>query len=908
MEVYIQMIGWHRLAIPSSLRLFVNGDFTLFNCGENNQRFLNEHKLHLVKINNICFTKINPETIGGLIGLLLTIDNISDNIITIYGPKPIECIINSFTCSFAKLKNIKLKIHEISDDTLPIVLKGNVIITPIVLNEKNVNSLEENESYISNSRSLTNTDKRKKHIEPDDTCYERRNNLCGTEKRKNPSDGSYFSYCKKRMLEVSCKDIHKSGNEHSETNINECGGSARNDCTVSNGNDRSGINENECNGTSQNECIGTSQNECIGTSQNECIGTSQNKLGGGTYGSIHDNKSINNNDYNIKTFTCDRENNKKWNSICYLIECPPTIGKFHVEKARSLNIPSGKYYGILKSGKSITLNNKIIKPEDVCDENIDGRKSLVLDLHNIKDINYLIKEIENKESFYLKNLEYIFHLSSDEIINTKRYKKFFLGLKNVKNIKCNQSNSSLNVCPFVSTSSLNNFLSKLLPNIFLKYKPDTPIYDLSYLIPNDADKQDRQEGDKQQNNSYIIDKNKIENSNIPPNEHNNMQNNTILKDNEKVKDRYENESDVINEEDGEENDAYLLYKPLTKFVLHPFHKINVCTNETLSDLYPNIFNLSKISNILKENQDLVETIEHFNKTETHNFLSFPSFYFLGTGCSIPSTFRNVSGIILNIQENFSVILDFGEGSLYQLYWMSKSWLHFSAIIKSIKTIFISHAHADHHAGLYYFLYIRKILFPHLKHPLILLPLTLKKWMNLFNQLFFDKLINVVYNEENLEIKQRINDEDNFLSLHLFKVNHIKESYGIKIKSKHIGSVVYSADTRPCDNVKKYSKDCDILIHEATFDDELLSEAIHKKHSTTYEAMQISQEAKCKTLILTHFSQRYPKAPKLNKSSTEINEIMNKTICSFDYMCIPLNLINELPQYFNILLNLLEKIF
>ncbi|CRG94850.1 tRNA 3'-trailer sequence RNase, putative [Plasmodium gallinaceum] len=806
MEVYIQLIGWHKLAIPSSLRLFVNGNVTLFNCGENSQRFLNEHKLHLVKIKNIFFTKINPETIGGLIGLLLTIDNISDNLISIYGPKPLERIIDNFTSTFAKLKNIRIKVYEISNYISPIILKGDVIITPIMLNEKKT-PLNANVNVSNNIIDHVNTNENK--IMKKDEFVE-----------------NYLNNFKKRKLNENYED----------------------------------------------------------EDQNENVAKYENK-----HEEKNENKTLSENEYKKEN------NNVAFNSICYLIECPETLGKFHPEKAKSLNIPSGKYYGILKSGKSITINNKIIKPEDVCDKNIDGRKSLIIDLLNDEDLDCLINEITNKKDFYLKNLEYIFHLSCDKITNCKKYKDFFLSLKNVKNIKCNQSNNSLNVCPFISSSSLNSFLSTLLPNIFLKYKPDTPTYNLSYLFPNDKEKKNQD----MIGNSYENEKDEIENISMCKNE-NIIQKSTILNNTSEFSNK---KSEIIDEE----NNSYLLYNPLTKFVLHPFHKINICTNEMLSDLYPNIFNSSKISKVLKENEDLIKTFEDFNKTKLSNFSEVPSFYFLGTGCSMPSTFRNVSGIILNLQKNFSIVLDFGEGSLYQLYWMSKSWAHFSEIIKSIKVIFISHSHADHHAGLYYLLYIRKIFFPNLDYPTVLIPITLKSWINLLNELFFDIPLKVLYNSENLEIKVKC--EENFLNLNLFKVNHINESYGVKIEHKDIGSIVYSADTRPCNNIKKFSKGCDILIHEATFDDELLNEAIQKKHSTTHEAMQISLEVKCKTLILTHFSQRYPKVPKLNKqSSTEFNEIINKTIYSFDYMCIPLNLINELPYYFNILLNLLEKIF
>ncbi|KEG04723.1 ribonuclease Z [Plasmodium vinckei vinckei] len=818
MEVYIQMIGWHKLAIPSSLRLFVNGEFTLINCGENNQRFLNEHKMHIARIKNICFTKITPETIGGLIGLLLTIDNISDNAISIYGPKPIGQIINNFTSSFAKIKNLKITIHEISDNNIfPIVLKGNVIITPILLNKKNVITTNQETNAIQNCEQ-TVLDKRKKMNEVSNTYDRESNNLYknknGEIEEKCSPDEANSNCLKKRKLDIP--EIEREETYEGKTEI---------------------VNDNNGNG----------------------------KMEKYKEASDRDSNKIENTNSNTMNSTEIDKNSSMKQCILYLIECPQTIGKFHVEKAQKLNIPPGKYYGMLKSGKSVTINNKIINPEDVCDKNIDGKKSLIIDLSDTEYIDYVITEIKNKEHFYLNNLEYIFHLSDEKILSNKTYKDYFLKLKNIKNIKCNQSNSSLKICPFISSSSLTNILSKLMPNIFLKYKPDDPIYELS---------------SKTQNNY-------------------NDEENTNQNYNQKV---------INSNESIEEYTTYLSYNTLTKFVLHPFHKINICTDEMLTDLYPSTFNSSKFSNFTQENDNLMNPILDFNKKLNDNATMLPSFYFLGTGCSIPSAFRNVSGIILNIQKDFSVILDFGEGSLYQLYWISKSWVQFTESIKSIKVIFISHAHADHHVGIYYFLYIRKILFPHLNPPLILIPKTLKNWMNLFNELFLDIEMRIIYNENDLEIKETIS-EDNFLTLHLFKVNHIKESYGIKIESKDIGSIVYSADTRPCDNVKRFAKDCNILIHEATFDDELLVEAINKKHSTIHEAMQISLDVNCQTLILTHFSQRYPKAPILNKSSSaEINEIMNKTIYSFDYMQIPLNLIKELPTCFNVLLNLLEKLF
>ena len=59
----------------------------------------------------------------------------------------------------------------------------------------------------------------------------------------------------------------------------------------------------------------------------------------------------------------------------------------------------------------------------------------------------------------------------------------------------------------------------------------------------------------------------------------------------------------------------------------------------------------------------------------------------------------------------------------------------------------------------------------------------------------------------------------------------------------------------------------VLLHEATFDDELIGDAEAKKHSTTSEAIGvgIAMEAKC--LLLTHFSQRYQKIPSTNSMNS-----------------------------------------
>ena len=59
----------------------------------------------------------------------------------------------------------------------------------------------------------------------------------------------------------------------------------------------------------------------------------------------------------------------------------------------------------------------------------------------------------------------------------------------------------------------------------------------------------------------------------------------------------------------------------------------------------------------------------------------------------------------------------------------------------------------------------------------------------------------------------------------------------------------------------------VLIHEATFDDSMPVGVIMKNHSTTKEEIEAAKLVGVYRVILTHFSQRYPKIPILSDNYT-----------------------------------------
>ncbi|MFC7201169.1 ribonuclease Z [Halospeciosus flavus] len=70
------------------------------------------------------------------------------------------------------------------------------------------------------------------------------------------------------------------------------------------------------------------------------------------------------------------------------------------------------------------------------------------------------------------------------------------------------------------------------------------------------------------------------------------------------------------------------------------------------------------------------------------------------------------------------------------------------------------------------------------------------------------------------------------------------------------TVVYTGDTRPVDATVEAAEDADLLIHDATFSDDMTDRARTTGHSTAGEAGEIADWADVRRLALTHISSRY----------------------------------------------------
>jgi ribonuclease Z len=105
------------------------------------------------------------------------------------------------------------------------------------------------------------------------------------------------------------------------------------------------------------------------------------------------------------------------------------------------------------------------------------------------------------------------------------------------------------------------------------------------------------------------------------------------------------------------------------------------------------------------------------------------------------------------------------------------------------------------------------------------------------------------------------------SIHTVHVSHrARNCYGVVLRHRDGWSLVFSGDTMPTDALVQAGRGATILIHEATMEDVEEELAHAKGHSTIGQAIDVARRMEAEHVLLTHFSQRYPKLARL--SSTE----------------------------------------
>ena len=297
--------------------------------------------------------------------------------------------------------------------------------------------------------------------------------------------------------------------------------------------------------------------------------------------------------------------------------------------------------------------------------------------------------------------------------------------------------------------------------------------------------------------------------------------------------------------------------------------------------------------------------------------------FLGTGGSWPTVKRNVSAIAIK-RGGEILLFDCGEGTQRQIQRSSLSYMQ-------IKSIFITHFHGDHFLGL----------------PGLIQTMQLndrKESLAIYGPKGTSRIVetikNLGYFKPAYEITGHDVDEGDEIrfegySVKPFRVRHnvpalgyvleedmrpgrfnkkralelgipegplfgkLQRGESIKLRDGRVitpdmvlgpprpgRKIVYSGDTRPCENVTKFAENADLLIHDSTFLSDLEDVATEYGHSTARQAAEIARKAKVKKLVLTHISPRYMRDSDIER---EAKEIFENSMVAKDFMKLEVRL-------------------
>ena len=94
--------------------------------------------------------------------------------------------------------------------------------------------------------------------------------------------------------------------------------------------------------------------------------------------------------------------------------------------------------------------------------------------------------------------------------------------------------------------------------------------------------------------------------------------------------------------------------------------------------------------------------------------SSPSIIFLGTSSASPSRYRNVTGFVVKVSTGY-IAFDLGESSMGQIL-RAFGAEETDEVLRQTRLVFLSHIHADHHAGTASFFIARARAFQKIAQP------------------------------------------------------------------------------------------------------------------------------------------------------------------------------------------------
>ena len=285
---------------------------------------------------------------------------------------------------------------------------------------------------------------------------------------------------------------------------------------------------------------------------------------------------------------------------------------------------------------------------------------------------------------------------------------------------------------------------------------------------------------------------------------------------------------------------------------------------------------------------------------------------LGTGSALPSKYRNVSGTLLRVPVYGNYLFDCGEGTLGQMKRIFGNDI--GKELRKLRTIWISHLHADHHLGTVSLIkawHEETSKYPETASSTLVIASddAMLQFLLEYSQvedIGYARLVPMSLRTRTRTTRP-FTSKETFLfglkSIAACAVSHCHNALAVVLTFPNGFKVAYSGDCRPSTVFSEIGQGATLLIHEATFDDELAGDAEAKKHCTTSEALEVARKMGARRIILTHFSQRYQKIPLMDhKDDGKSDQV---AVVAFDYMRVKVGDIAKLEGFRPALLKLYE---
>jgi ribonuclease BN (tRNA processing enzyme) len=211
---------------------------------------------------------------------------------------------------------------------------------------------------------------------------------------------------------------------------------------------------------------------------------------------------------------------------------------------------------------------------------------------------------------------------------------------------------------------------------------------------------------------------------------------------------------------------------------------------------------------------------------------------LGAHGTWPSAGGATSGHLIQHDE-WSLLVDLGTGCLANLQ------RHMGLF--DVDAVLISHSHPDHLTDLYTYLMAR-MFSPERpgRIPLILAPKILDRFSPLLSDDSGDMKVAEVFEIKVVEPSEDV--QVGAFTIRTAPMAHSVPTIGVRVEAGG-GALAYSADTGPADEVVELSRQADLLIAEATWQED--GAARPPIHMTAREAGEVAARAGVDELMLTH---------------------------------------------------------